>query len=1117
MLSTQSIFATLRQGKRFRIPLRLRARDVFPILCQRLRSGGAKIRNTGRPLLLGFLGLVISSSFAHAQYSSGVDGTVHDSSGAIIAGATIQLTDLNLGVTKTAHSNGAGYFRIDSIAASTYRVDITAPSFKSWVETGLAIQVGEIRTIAPVLELGAVNTTITVSAAQAALDLTSASTSAVVSRDTVTQTPLVGQNVYGLAALAPGVTGPGLTSGDNYNNQYGIQINAAGQRQESNSFMIDGAYVDTPSLGGEASVSPNPEIIQSLQINTNEFDASKGRTSGANVQLFTNSGTNDIHGTGDYFFLNQTLTARTEFQSTVPAYTRQEGGATLGGPIIKNKLFAFGAIDVLRSSSAFAEAATVETQDLENYVQTNFPNTVAAQLLKIAPPQSYATSDILTVAQAEAKNPGYYPAPNIPANLPAIGNINVSYTIPRNAYQWSFRIDDYIGDKDRIYATALRTVVNTDQPGVRPALNSGYPNNATFVNIGWTHTFSLHLLNETGVSFVRPSSKITAQPALGTVGIPGVSIIGVAGFSPGLGIWAQNTIGWREVLTSTVKSHELKIGAYVEDIRENDTIPFRPSYNFNNILDFVQDKATSESGVPINLSSLQGVTALENYRQPYTGIFVQDNWKARSNLTISIGLRYDSQGHLAEFINPPLSLFNFGSGSTLNQQIANGVVSPPPHNSNQAVDHNVWALSPRAGFSWDVFRTGRTAIRGGFGLFSDRMPYRNFTGLVSSNLPLSYTPSLSVYSGNPTPAFNVCVSQGYSLNCPLLIPSNIKFDSHGGIVGQRANLGGFSPNSKMGQIENWTLSLQQQLSGTLVFELNYSGLASHHLPVTTDINRFNGDLIVNHGSLTRLNQSFGSINYQTTNGNSSGNYASAMVTKRMSHGLALRGIYTWGKVLDVYSTAGTLQGACACATTNIIQADNFAAQRGRADFDVRQQFSADGVWTLPSPWSSGWKKDALGGWRLGGVTILSTGLPFTVYTTAHYPTGDFNADGFDYDVPNTPAFGRHLAGQSRQSFLHGLFAASAFPNPPLGQEGDLGRNTYDQPGYANVNLNASKLIYAPWFHREKLNIELRGEMYNLFNHPNLINVDSDLTDSEFGRATSTLPARQIQGHVRLQF
>jgi hypothetical protein len=1114
MLSNGFNFETLREEMRRQTLERPKTQKELPGFYV-FRRTQAKIHCIAPLVLFALLCLALTSRPVLAQYSSGVDGTVHDSSGAIIAGATVELTDLNLGVSKTAKSNDAGYFRIDSIAASSYRVEISAPSFKSWVESGLTLQVGEVRTIAPVLELGAVNTTVNVSAAEAALDLASASTAAVVTRDTVTQTPLVGQNVYGLAALAPGVTGPGLTSGDNFNNQYGIQINAAGQRQESNSFMIDGAYVDTPSLGGEASVSPNPEIIQSLQINTNEFDASKGRTSGANVQLFTNSGTNTFHGTGDYFFLNDSLTAKTQFESTVPAFTRQEGGATLGGPIIKNKLFAFGAIDVLRSSSAFSEAATVETQDFETYVQNNFGDTLAAQILKLAPPQSYAASDILTVAQVEQQNPGYYPPPNIPATLPALGNINVSYSAPRNAYQWSFRVDDYIGDKDRIYGTALRTSVTTSNLGVRPALNSGYPNGATFVNIGWTHTLSARFLNETGVSYVRPSSKIELPSTV--AGLPDFSVVGFS--APGnasIGIWAQNTIGWREIFTATVKSHELKVGAYVEDIRENDTIPFRPSYNFNNLLDYIQDKPVSESGVPINLKSLEAVTPLENYRQPYTGIFLQDNWKAKPNLTINAGIRYDSQGHLTEFINPPLSLFNLGSGSTLNEQIADGSVAPPAKGNN-ALDHNVWAFSPRLGFSWDVSRKGRTAIRGGFGLFSDRMPYRNFTGLVEANLPLSYTPSLSVYSGNATPAFSTCTAQGYTLNCPLLIPSNIQFDPHGGIVGQRANIGGFSPNSKMGQIENWTLSLEQQLSDSLVFELNYSGLASHHLPVTTDINRFNDDLIINNGTLTRLSPSFGSINYQTTNGNSSGNYFSAMLTQRMQHGVALRGIYTWGKVLDVYSTAGTLQGACACATTNIIQADNLGAQRGRADFDVRQQFSADGVWTLPNVWSNGWKRDVLGGWRLGGVAVFSTGLPFTVYTTSPFPTGDFNADGFNYDVPNTPAFGNHLKGQSKQSFLHGLFPASAFPNPPLGEEGDLGRNTYDQPGYDNVNLNIAKLIYAPWFHGEKLNIELRGEMFNLLNHANLINVDSDLTDSEFAHATSQLPAREVQFHVRAQF
>jgi Carboxypeptidase regulatory-like domain len=1064
---------------------------------------------------------------AHAQYSSGVDGTAIDSSGAGVPNATITLTNIALGVTKTVTANEVGYFKIDSIASGTYRLEVSSPNFKSWIENDLVIQVGQIRTVAPRLDPGAVNSEVTVSATMAALDLTSSATSSVIGATTIQQSPLVGQNVYGLAALAPGVTGPGLTSGDNFNNQYGIQINAAGQRQESNSFLIDGAFVDTPSLGGEASISPNPEIVQSIQINTNQFDAQKGRTSGANVQVFTNSGSNTFHGTGDYFFRNDSLSARTEFQQTVPGFTRQEGGASIGGPIIKNKLFFYGAIDVLRSSQAVSGLATVETQDFFNYVQQNL-HTIGAAYLKAAAPVAYPTSGFTTVSQIEPQS--YFPAPpGIPGDLNATGSVNYSYSIPRNGYQWNVRIDDYIGQHDRIYGTAMRTVLNSvSASGPRLDLNSNYNNNATFFNVGWTHTISSHLLNEMGVSYIRPSSTYQRIGTVGDTAFPQVTVVGVSSFYPYYGPWAQNTLGWREALTSTVKSHEIKVGAYLENIRENNTIPTVPSYSTNSLLDFIQDEPTSESAYPVDLATGKGVTPKQNYRQSYVGIFVQDDWKVSRNLTLSGGLRYDSQGHLAQILNPPFSIFRFGAGSTRAEQVANGFVTNPPNGSHDAIDHNVWAFSPRIGFSWDVFGTGRTALRGGFGVFSDRLPYRNFTSLVGGNLPNTFTPSLSVYSGqNPTMA--TCTLQGYTLDCPLIIPNDIQFDPHGGIVGQRANVGGFTNDTKMTQVENWTLSVQHQLSSNLVLEVNYSGMGSHHLPIFTDINRFGGDLVVNRGQLTRLNQSFGSTNFQTTDSNASGHFGSLMVTRQSSHGFTLRGIYTYGKALDAFSTAGNLQGACACQTTNVIQADNPNAQYGRADFDIRQQASFDGVWTLPNPWSTPLLKNTLGGWRLSGLALFQTGLPFTVYTSKafQYATdqagnvvntgGDYNADGYNYDVPNVPGFGPHLAGQSKEKFLTGLFPVSAFPAPEVGQEGALGRNTYDQPGYANFNFNVEKLLSTPWFGGEKLNIELRGEFVNLFNRSNLSNVDGNLADGTFAQATNQLPPRYLQFHARFQF
>jgi hypothetical protein len=1056
---------------------------------------------------------------AFAQFSSGVEGTVQEKSGSAVVGATVTITDVRLGVSRSIQSNQSGYFRLDSIAASTYTVEVSANGFTTWKEGDLTLQVGEIRTISPVLTVGSVATSVTVSAEQLSVELTSPTTGSVITQETVRQTPLPGQVVFSLAALAPGVTGSAVTSGDNYTNEYAVNINAAGQRQENNSYLIDGAFTNNPSRAGGTSISPNPEIVQSVNIRTNDFDAEKGRTSGASVQVFTNSGSNAPHGTVNYFFQNDALTARTEFQTSVPAYTRNQMGATFGGPIIKNKLFAYGAIDVLRSSSASAYQATVETRDFDSYVQANFPNSVAASILATAPPQFFPTSNIQTVSQVEAANPGYYPSPNIPGNLAAVGTANINYSIPRNGYQWSFRVDDYLGQNDRIYVTALRTSLNSVNAVARPALDNVYTAAADFINVNWTHTFSPRLLNQTGAYLVRPQG---ADQPTSAFAIPYINVTGLQNFSNwGPGNFIQNTVGWHDVLTATVGSHELKFGGDIVNTRENDQQSGafnRPTYNFNSLLDFVQDKATSETATPINLTTLQPSGYERRYRNLYTGAFIQDNWKITPTFTVNLGIRYDSLGHLVKLSSPQLSLFSLASGATLNDQIANGSIGPHADKSANALDHNIWGLGPRVGFAWDVGGHGRTSVRGGFGLFSNQPPYIHLTDITAGNLPYIYSPSISVYQGQGTPAFKLCdPPQGFDESCPVVIPTNLQFDSKGGIVGERSTIGGFSPNYKLGQTENWTLSVQQQLQSNLVFELNYSASASHHLPIFQDINRFNGDLVVNNGTSNRLNQSFGAINYGTTDGNSIGNYGSVLVSRRSTKGLTLRGIYTWGKSLDVYSTSQSLDGGSITTVTNIIQSQNFRAQRGRADFDIRQQFSADGVWLLPLPWKSGWKGQTLGNWQVGGVWIIQTGLPFTVYTSAAYPTGDFNADGYNYDVPNTPSFGNHLKGQPRKAYLNGLFAASAFPAPVLGREGNLGRNTYDQPGYNNVNFTLEKIFNIPWFFGERLNLEGRGEFFNLFNRANLTGVTSDLSSSLFGHSTTQLPARTIQLHLRASF
>jgi hypothetical protein len=1099
--------------------------------------------------LLLMFGLECAPVFA--QFTSGIEGIVHDTTGAVVPGATVTATDTRLGVSKSVQTGQDGYFRINSIAASTYDIKIQMAGFQTWTQNGLILQIGEIRTLTPELKVGSVSTNVEVSATAAAVNLVSPTTGAVISNETVETTPLSGQNIYGLASLTPGMTGGGVvTAGnDNYTNEYAININAAGLRQEENGYQIDDGYTNTPSRGGGTSISPNPEIVSSIDVRTNDFDAEKGRNGGATVDVYTKSGSNQFHGTVDYYFTNNTLTGLTHFEKTVPTFSRNEYGGTMGGPVLKNKLFWFGAIDVLRESTPSSYTATVETQDFYNWAKANAPNSVGYKILSMAPPEAYPSAGLVPVSTYETTTPGYFAPPaGIPSTLNIIGTIPVSYSAPKDGYQWSFRVDDYIGNNDRLYVDVIRTDYSGPGGGTRPASVQGNKNSSDFINFNWTHTFNAHLINETGVNLIRPYGSNTTQVA--TEGIPYINVTNLAGF----GSWApgnftQSTYSWRDVMTATIKTHTLKFGADLFNTREVDHQQgafTRPTFNYRNLLDFVQDEPVYQSGPAVNLQNHQQAPYDRDYRDFIQGYYLQDDWKLTPRFTLNLGVRYDVMVNFFSINRPILSKFNLGSGSTWNAEVANGKAALA--NTSHVLNHNIGGFTPRVGFSWDLFGNGRTALRGGFGMFEDQPPYLHITDSTAGDLPNYFTPIDDVTTGQPTPTPFLCTPAGaWNMSCPVLDTSNITLNSSGGAVINgavyRASMGGYNPNFKMQQVEAWSLSVQQQLRNDLIMELNYSGTEAHHLlEFNNDVNRFSGDLIQNNNKLTRLNPNFAQTTWANSDANSFGGYGSVSLLRSFTRGLSLRGIYTYGKTIDEMSQAQSLDGGSITSNTNDVYISNdLPFQRGRSDFDIRQQFTASGVWDLPSPYSSRALKGILGGWEFGGDWVGYTGLPFTVHNgSAFIPIcsggaalvnnqcpsgttvvgdagGDYNADGTNDDLPNVPSFGRHLSGQSKSSFLNGIFKASDFPAPTLGQEGVLGRNTYDNPGYKIMNFTFEKHFNAPWFFTERVKIEAKGEVFNLFNRSNLGSVDSGITDSQFGQSTSQLPPRQLQLHLRASF
>ena len=1115
--------------------------------------------------LLFLLGLGGASSFA--QFSSGIEGIAHDTTGAVIAGAKVTVTDTRLGVTRTVLTGQNGYFRVDSIAASTYTVELQMAGFQTWKQDGLTLQIAEIRTVSPELKVGDVSTNVEVSATAVSIDLVTPTTGSIISNVTLAETPLTGQNVFGLASLTPGMTGGGVTTAgnDNYTNEYAININAAGLRQEENGYQIDDGYTNTPSRGGGTSISPNPEIVQSMDIRTNDFDAQKGRNAGSTVDVYTVSGSNRFHGNIDWYFTNNDLSATTHFENSVSPFTRNEMGATMGGPLFKNKLFWFGAIDVLRSSNPSSYTATVETQDFVSWAKTYEPNTVGYQFLTMAPPATYPTTGLVPYStyigpSNQGGTPGYFPAPTGDAltalqNINIIGTIPVSYSSLKNGYQWSFRIDDYLGKNDRIYVDAIRTYYSGPGGGTRPASTQGNANSSDFVNINWTHTFGSRFVNQTGANLIRPYGANLTQTA--TEGIPYVNVNNLAGFgSWAPGNFSQSTYSWRDVMTATIKTHTLKFGADVFNTREVDHQQgafTRPTLNYYNLIDLIQDEPVKQTGPDVNLQTHKQAPYDRIYRDLIEGYYLQDDWKLTPRFTLNLGVRYDTMVNFFSIYSPTLSTFNLGTGSTWNAKIATGTATLAKN--HDVLDHNIGGFTPRVGFSWDVFGKGRTAIRGGFGMFEDQPPYLHITDSTAGNLPNYFQPVDDVTAGGAIPKPFICTPVGaWNISCPVLDTSNATLNASGGLlingVISRAGMGGYDPNFKMQQVEAWSLSVQQQLQNNLVVELNYSGTEAHHLiTFQNDANRFAGDLIQNNNQLKRLNPNFAATSWASSDGNSFGSYGSAEVVRSFTHGLAFRAIYTYGKALDETSQAqsldnGSITGATGTSFsggTDFYINNALHAQRGRADFDIRQQFTADGTWDVPKNYSSLALRSILGGWQFGGKWVGETGLPFTVINGAGFAPicsdsaalvnnqcpdgttiignsgGNYNADGYNTALPNVPTFGPHLGGQSKAKFLSGIFAASDFPAPALGGVGNLGRNTYDKPGYKDFDFTFEKYFSLPWFFSEKMKIEAKGEVFNLLNRTNLYSLDSNMADSSFGKATNQLPPRSLQLHLRASF
>ncbi|HZC34645.1 MAG TPA: carboxypeptidase regulatory-like domain-containing protein, partial [Chthoniobacterales bacterium] len=936
---------------------------------------------------------------AFAQFNSGFTGVIADQTSAAVPGAKVIVTNQATGVARTVVSAASGDFRVPSLPGGTYSIEVQAQGFKPWVQKDVVLENNQVRTVNPALVLASQATTVEVIGGAEAVTTDRADTSNELSEHVIDNAPLLGRNVYtSMIELAPGVTGSGLPSGgalgsgsnnnDSFEQEQGYQLNAAGQRQENNEYDVDGSTVNSASRDGVVNLAPEPDFVQTMRISGATFDAAKGRYSGAWVQVFTKPGTNQFHGTLSEYHTDNDLSARTLFQACVcPAFRRNEFGGTLGGPIVKDKLFFFVGAFGLLSSTAATTVAPVETQQFAQFVQQNFPNNIASVFFKQAPPSVYPTTNLLTIGQVAAANPGLLPLSGVflaNSNLPAIGTVSVPQSLTHNARQWHVRTDYNIEEKDRLFFDFFRTNVNQLQQDARPIFRVVVPNTGLYAKLDWTRMISPTLLNEAGFTLTR---AVGSNPATnGNRDLPSVSITGIGdAFNNQWGPagWVHENFNWHDVLSWTHGPHTISAGIDFDRHHDDDNFTdglLRPSFSFSNLLDFAQDTPYSQSGPALTVANSGLATNLyQVLRWIYVGAFVKDDWKVTRRFTLNLGLRYDDFGHWGNYHNSttPFPLFTPGAGADFAAQVADGAMKVHGGQSAYVITNRPMYVSPRIGFGWDVFGDGKMALRGGYGLYYNIVADGSWSFNSRANPPVWAVPSFSVVNSVHPFTYALGSSNGSIWPVP---PISFQTNAAGGIVGLPVLTSGVNSPLAQPRTHVWMLSVQKDLGHRLIAEVDYNGTHSDHLYVQTDVNRFPGDLIEHAGVQTRLNPNFGEIDFGRTIGIADGHYATLMLTKRMSQNWQMSGIYTFGKSTDDLSSNDNGTGN----SESVINALNVSAQHGLSDFDVAKRFALNSLWTLPSPFHGGMGNTLLGGWQVSAIMVLQSGTPFTVYTTAPF-------------------------------------------------------------------------------------------------------------------------------------
>jgi hypothetical protein len=1075
------------------------------------------------------VGLILSIPLDAQVVGATLSGTVADESGAVNPNATVSITHTETGVIRQVKTNRAGFYTVPNLLPGTYKVTATSAGFSTAIQSGIVLTVGGQQVLNFTLRIGTATEKIDVSASAPTVQLATSSISAVVDSTTVRTLPLNGRSWTDLATLQPGVNAietqipfsAGPTRGLR---GFGAQISVAGARPQDNNYRLDGISINDYSNGAPGSVlggNLGVDAIQEFSVLTSTASAEYGRTAGGVVNAITRSGTNQFHGAAYEFFRNNALDARNYFDTSNPPFHRNQFGVDAGGPIRKDKLFIFGDYEGIRQSKGITTIDTV-------------PSTAARNGLLCSAPSSAACAPHgITVDPSVLKYLPFWPNPNKGIKAGSNGDIGIfafagQQIVTENYF--TTRLDDKISSKDSLAATYVGDITPYTSPDGLDAVQVESRSNRqiatledtlvaspSLVNVarmGYSREFVINAGNTSAISPLAHDHSLAAIPGqfAAAVNVSGLTSFtgGVNGNSHHIDTW--NSFQVYDDLFWIHGTQSLKLGGAVERMQLNSNATHDPSGNFtfSTLSNFLTNKPKKViAGLPTTAESPRRI------RQSLFALYCQDDWRARPNLTINLGLRWEmttvpteTQGKLSNLLNITDATPHLGS----------------PFFSNPSL-HN---FEPRLGFAWDPFRNGKTAIRGGAAMFDVLdLPYQ-FYIMIDQAYPFSVEGS----------ATNLPQGTFFAGAQPLLTA-----------LGTTADTIAYVPqHPHRSYVAQWNLNVQRELGWNVTALLGYVGYRGVHEPVRLD----DADIVLPKltsagylfpspvGSGTRINPNWGSIRTMLYEGESSYNGLELSLQRNMSHGVQIHGSFTWSKSIDTGSA--TVAGDQFSNSISSLPWYDLKSARGLSDFNVGRTLVISTTWQVPSVKSFSGARDWIAsGWELGAIFKARGGIPFTpTFGTDGDPQGLNSGDPWDFPNRLTGPGCTSLVnpGNPNNYIKTECFAIPTAPSlafwnancdPAFGTpenlqcfnlRGNAGRNILTGPGLMNLDFSIFKNNHIRRL-SDNFNVQFRAEFFNILNHPNfalpVTPNNTDIFDSTGARngvagflTSTTTTAREIQ-------